>query len=406
MSQWVDRVENHEVLTKLRTLEVLLNELEDVGELTAEKTQALDRLEAIRVLISKSLETLDPILIPVQILNNLNSQLSNLESECATFKSNGNQAHLINANNHADSALTQLSNLPRIMGLEELKGIRQAATSFRRSVAQYQRYTTKERAGLKAPFDKLKKELRETEAKIDSEKERVDSTLTELQKQFSEAQERRRQEVETAHKDWQEEFDAEEKQRTEKFQSTLAAIEAGSEELLEEIESRRDRAEELVYVIANTGMVGGYQRVANRALKSATVWQVVAAASLIGLICFAVAAFLGTQTDIFSWPRFGGRAFVALAFGFLAAYAARQADRSEETEARNRRMELLLASVDPYIASLPQEERQEVKKELALKFFTALPKEASPSTDKVKGNASDLLRMALETAADLAKKQS
>jgi hypothetical protein len=358
----------------------------------------------VKSYVQKGLDALDPALIPLGVLNNLDSQLANIESECNAFESDQSIAHLVNASNHADTLLVQFSNLPRITGLDELSGMRQAATSYRRSVAQYQRYVTAERDGLKAPINKVKDELQEVRSVIATEKSRVDSVVAELQKQFSEAEERRRQEAQVAEEKRKTQFDATEAKRQEQIRDNMKALESDSRHLLDDIEEKRVRAQDLVYVISNTGMVGGYQRVANRAFKSTVVWQAIAAASLVGLVIFAILAFLDTQGADFSWPRLAGRAFVAAAFGILAAYAARQADRSEVAEAKSRRLELALASVDPYLVSLPEEEQQRIKQDLAVTFFTAEERTPLGREVRVKGNAADLLRMALELAADLARK--
>ena len=117
-------------------------------------------------------------------------------------------------------------------------------------------------------------------------------------------------------------------------------------------------------------------------------------------------AFAGTISSEFAWPRFAARAFVAVTFGLLAAYAARQADRFDAAEAQNRRTELALASLDPFLVGVPEGDQHELKKQLAVRFFGPEPlQETSQQMTPVKGNAADLLRLALQTISDLAKQK-
>jgi ElaB/YqjD/DUF883 family membrane-anchored ribosome-binding protein len=169
------------------------------------------------------------------------------------------------------------------------------------------------------------------------------------------------------------------------------------------ISEHKKRAEELVHVIANTGMVGGYQKIANDERKVANIWQKIAVGALVGLIAFAIFAFAATFGSNVSWQAFVARAFVAATFGLLTAYATRQADRHESVERSSRRLELALASIDPYLVDLPEDLQHQVKQELAMKFFGEAP-ELNQKSDEVNGNSADLLRMALETVQDLAKK--
>ena len=84
----------------------------------------------------------------------------------------------------------------------------------------------------------------------------------------------------------------------------------------------KTQAEKLVHVIGNTGMVGGYQRVANEERKASRFWKAVAGSSMMGLIGFGIYTFLITAHSGFTWGVFAGRGLVVIGFGILSAYAA------------------------------------------------------------------------------------
>ena len=291
MSEWIDRVSSHAVTKRLVAIKTLLDQLDTVGPLTPEKTAAVERLKQVRRHISLTLTAIDPALVPMATLNGLDNTLQSVLAECTTFQSNQNVGQLANANAHADQALLQLATLPLFPGVKELQGLAASVTSLRRSVSQYHRYVDSERDGLKAPIAQAKQRLAALEAAVTAEKARVDSVVADFQKQFSEAQESRLREYaeetktrrETFEKHEEENFElfgASQEDRDGRFKEVLEGARASSAALLLGIEAHRDRAQELLFVIANTGMVGGYQQVANTKRQAAKVWQWIAAGSV------------------------------------------------------------------------------------------------------------------------------
>lgn len=279
----------------------------------------------------------------------------------------------------------------------------EAISSFRRSVGQYHRYVSDEHDGTQAQIESAKEELEQLDSNISAQRNRADEIVNEFQRQFSESEERRRSELEESKKSQENNFNMLRERLESEFAEFLEEQTAQSSNNLEKISAHKERAEELIHVIANTGMVGGYQKIANDERKSAFRWQLIAVGAFIGLIIFAIFAFAATLGSNVSWQAFVARAFVAATFGLLAAYAARQADRHESVERSSRRLELALASVDPYLVDLPEDQQHEVKQALAMKFFGET-QELNQKSDEVNGNSADLLRMALETISELTKK--
>jgi hypothetical protein len=123
------------------------------------------------------------------------------------------------------------------------------------------------------------------------------------------------------------------------------------------------------------------------------------------LIAFAIYAAAHTIDADFKWPLFAGRVLVAAACGILATYAARQSKRHLDVERRSRQIQLELASIDPYLASLPEEKRVEVKRLLAERFFgQTLPPDMTDENgtgtvvDLAKGAVDALVKVAVELA--------
>jgi len=428
MGQWLDRYENHPVHGQIQTFEQLvvstekiIDELEDSNAI-----ESYERLKLILGVIKSKFDSTDPLLFPISSLNNINQQLQQVVAELNSFNSNRNVGHLTNANNHADNVLVNLSNIVIPVLPQDVEGIRESIASFRRSAGQFIRNLEIEHNELLAKHETLVQQLESITAEINTQKGRLDTAITQFQQQFSEAENRRREQFEQAKdkrkEDYEkligeieESFNNDLGALTEKFHSLLDKINESkdkiqseltrsAEDIIKHIEKQKEKASELVTIITNSGMIGGYQDVANKEKTLSIVWQVIAVLSFVGLIGFAIFAFTATLSGELHWGKIGARAFVAITFGLLAAYAARQADKHEEAERKNRKMELELAAIDPYLSELPVETRHKIKEELASRLFAQNDTTAISNDSKTSGSIMDLLRMALETIDNLTKK--
>lgn len=424
MSEWVQRLEAHPVNADVKAFDVLLAELDEVAAKSPQVISQVSRLQQINRLLLQRLQSVDPVLVPLAVLNNLQSYVQQQRNEVNHYRANQNVGHLHNANSHADVVLTQLGAMIYPAAPSDIEGVRDAVASFRKSAGQYLRYVEDEHSSLKAKMKNLSDQLQQATTDVNSQKSRLDTAISQFQQQFSQAEDTRREQFVKAEsgreekftfamKDKDEEFRSAEEVRSGEFVGALderraafdqfleksrndsgeqrVQIEKDASSLLDQLIQKKSRAEALVHVIANTGMVGGYQRVANEERLVARLWEGLAVISMGGLVGFAVYAFFSTLHDDFKWGVFLARAFVALTFGILAGYAARQAEKHHQVERRSRRVELELASIGPFLSELPEGERNEVKKRLAARLFGNTedtgnaPKHLEPNDEVLKG---------------------
>ena len=402
LSEWIQRLEGHPVSAEAKSFDALLSEVEDVAAKNPQAISQLSRLQQINRLLMQRLQSVDPVLVPLAVLNNLHSHVQHQRNEVNQYRANQNVGHLSNANSQADGVLTHLGTMIYPAAPSDIEGVRDAVASFRKSAGQYLRYIEDEHSSLKTQMNGLSGQLQQATAEVSSQKSRLDTAISQFQQQFSQAEDTRREQFTqgerareekfvAAMKEKDEEFRSGEEERSGEFAGALderrnafdqflkksrddtdeqrVKLEEVASSLLDHLSDSKSRAEGLVHVIANTGMVGGYQRVANEERLAARLWEGLAVISMAGLVGFAVYAFFGTLNDDFKWGVFLARAFVAITFGILAGYAARQAEKHHQVERRNRRVELELASIGPFLAELPEEERNDVKKRLAARLF-------------------------------------
>ena len=378
MSNLEEKINEHPSLSTADEVRSLLDVLEEL-DLSTEARESLHRLRRVTDLFLNQVASADPELTSMQALKSADQQFSIIKQELTQYKSNQNSNHITNASAAADSVLSSARALwVPVMDLD-LEQVRDAISSFRKSVGQNARYAEQELEATRNAIDSLREEADELKASIKEQKVRLDSVVSEFQSQFSKAEEARRSEsagvikgeqekMEQLRSSYEEQFETAIEESKTKLNDVSEELSVKAENIISEIDTFKGKAERLIHVIANTGMVGGYQRVANEERRVGRFWDGVSLLSLAGMIGFAIYAFHGTFDD-FDLRVFLARFGVILTFGALAGYSARQADKHHRVERRNRRVELELASIDPFLAELPDEERNQIKAAVADRMF-------------------------------------
>ena len=342
-------------------------------------------------------------------------------TELRQFNNNKDESHLNSANNHAENVLIQISLLPTVTTVKDVDGIREGVTSFRKAAGQYIRYLEKEKDDLEAQIEGLRQEATEVRDQVEAQKSRVDNTVTKFQEQFSDAQSKREERSTQAQREQDQQFSKSLENIKNEASELFAAQEDSLDELLdtqrneidqtqkeltektssliENIESQKNKAGELLNIIANTGMVGGFQKEADSEKKSYIIWSVFAVLCFIGLILFAIWAFSGAEENGVNIAMVGSRIFAATAFGILAAYAARQADKHRKAERRNRRLQLEIAAIGPYLNDLPDEMQYEVRREIADRVFGRIESAEGDQESVPATSLYDLLKRAIDGMA-------
>lgn len=392
MSQWTDRIDQHVIFSELEGLDDLLIATREQAHQNADAFDAWDRVQHIATRSRHLLGRVDAMLVHPPFLDNMANCLRKVRNELDAYLANGNVGHLSNANAHLDNCFTtHLGQLPVIVDQPDIEDLREAASNYRRSIGQLVRNMESEIGGINQTAIATRARLEELNQEISNQKQRLDNAISTFQQQFSNAEENRRAEFTQAERDRSVEFDSTQIKRNEEYESekeTMGSLfleiadtaketfdtlnvqtKATIAELIEAIEKQKSKAEDLVGIIAMTGMAGGFQRVANEERKAATFWRWIAVGSMVGLIVFAMVTFGLTFSETFNPGHFTSRVLVTITFAFLAGYAAMQAQRHLQAERENRRLELDIASIDPFLASLPDVSQHEVKKQLAEKLF-------------------------------------
>lgn len=397
MSSWTSRVLEHNAWTVLAELRDEASNLSESGTLDAVDTDHLNRLEAVLARIGQWRDALDPIVSSTVPLDTVAQRLDSARQEVSNYLSNENVQHLVNANSHADSALIAMTQLPRIETQFDIETLQESVVSYRRALGQHLRYADEEVGQLKSLVQSLSDAVRASTQDVDAQKARLDQAITAFQEQFSRAQSERQEKVQellgtlaeleqsqqaaflTSESSRQEVFEASQSDLSDRFDAALAGAESAhqtalskadkaTEAALERLKAQEAEAKRIVGAVSQTGMAGGFQQVANREKRQMWFWQGLTVVAFVGFIA-VVAGVLPDVGTGNNWPAFAQRALVSLGFGALAAFGARESAKHAEKERRNRRLELDIASIGPFLSALPTEKQNELREQVAERVF-------------------------------------
>ncbi len=168
-------------------------------------------------------------------------------------------------------------------------------------------------------------------------------------------------------------FNESEIERNKQLQETINTLKIAYDRSVQDISKLKTQADKLVNVMSSGGMSEKYRENADLEREDLKTWRNVAALSFGGLVIFSVVSFitcnyLGQEAQV-SWQLLLSRLFVASTFAILGTYAASQANRHHKIEVTNRQIQMELASIDLYLAGLPNPTVEKIKEKLADRYF-------------------------------------
>ena len=181
-----------------------------------------------------------------------------------------------------------------------------------------------------------------------------------------------------------------------KFEQIIALDQKSISELIEV--SRRDTvanmddlstqlkaAKKIVGLIANTGMAGHYQKEANVDWWSMWILRAMAGGFFGGAIYAINSLIKAVHTPQIDWEMVVFRFALVAVVLVPAFYFARESALHMRREARNRRIELELSALKPFIEGLPEKEAQEIIKKKADQYFGQDPQEEQDEANLLRG---------------------
>ena len=353
--------QNHTVFQKTEQLVSRLNEEEVKEKLELEK---LDFFLTAAQFLTDRLKVTLPTLLPIAELNAVSVEFENALAQINAYIGNNNVGHIPNAVNNINSALTYIKNFPIPYAKGDLN-FSKSIVQFQKTVEEKLNQTENQKNELETKIEALKldleskqNELNQIETKISTKEKEIESLTTNFQSQFDTSNTAFSKQVADDRTTFRAEIDTDREK-----------IKTDTDGIIKDLERKLNDANKLVNVIGNVGVTGNYQIIANEHKKTADNWRTIAIifmCILSGLLIFSIWKIGDIDYD---WHKAIIRIIASAILIYPATYASRESGKHRKIENLNRKLELELSSISPFIEILDEIKKQEIKAKLVEKYF-------------------------------------
>lgn len=364
--------ENHQVFEKIEQLESRIKEKE-LRELLG--VESLNFFETASKYLTDRLKLTIPTIVQETELSTISTEIQNALAQINSFIGNKNQGHITNATNHLFTAIARVRNLPLPFSKNDF--------NFSKNISNFEALVKEKYASLEEENKTLKKDFLQLSDKLqatDKELERVNNTLKQkeleiqnlnnsFQTNFESIKTSATQSYEQDRKTFRAEFDTSKKTLADEVENLKAEINTGTDQIIKDLETKLEEAKKIVGVVSDKAVTGNYQNVANSHKTTADVFRIIAIILMIGLSAILIYTIWDISGDDFDWTKSLIRIIAAAALSYPATYAARESSKHRKLEILNRKAELELTAINPFIELLPEQKKQEIKEKLVEKYF-------------------------------------
>lgn len=336
-----------------------------------QKSQRDYVFSTVRELRSK-LKTAKNQLISANGLRQLNEQLTRSFSEVSAFQNGGDLASISNAVTHAEeatrTAIWAVPTKPAEIDAswhDEMAALTQAFEEAIAKVQEKEKGFGERVDGLYSRVEEFGQKIIEYDSQASAANENLDAAFNRIGEQYELMQGRVEQSS-------QKEIDAfrDEVKRVIKNKEMLV------DHLMRQLQDQKDKATQIVQVVANIGTTGNYSNMYVSESATADKWRLIT----VGLFGFGIFLTGGTLAvhiyEEFFNPRYQSdtlslllRFVVGMVVALPAFYTARESARHRSNADRAKQTELELATLDPFIEFLPSEKKYDLKAKLSEKYF-------------------------------------
>lgn len=361
------------------------------GDLADDSLDNLNRIRQAVRFIADRLESADPILATAAQLDQIGKSLQASLGQINQFEANNNVAHLANASNQLDTAITVAASVPMVgqpvpvAKAEDVISFRDLANKTIESLTASVTHVKDDAAQTSAHLQELGASIESQEKQLAALGTEIKSRLASLEAAFEKSQLERQSEVESLIASATKDF----KQKVDELSSSAAST-------IDALNEKQDDAARIVSLIGNIGVTGNFRGAATAERRSANTFRYIALAcflAMVGVVLYM--GFIALHERLNIWF-----AVFRLGFGFAflvpGIYAAKESSKHRRLENRNRRAELELASIDAYLDSLPDDKKAELKASLTEKYFGSHAEEPQVEGDVSGQSIIDLLKIAIK----------
>ncbi len=369
-------IENHAIWSSLRQLSELKGRDAFTDMAADPQVQWLSQhVFQLATLVESRLMHAPKVLLSIHALNQIQSGIASAVNEINNFVSNRNIGHLNNAVSHIDNNVHPfLPQIPIVFPEPTGEAIGKITDDYRnqtqavlKSLFEQQSRMQSEVTALGANKQELSQQIKELMDLVAIQKAEAAVTVQSLQTKYS----AKEQEIQAAFEKVQSanaiSFNKIMVNQNEVFDTQVENSRVVANQLVQDLESEKAKAKKIVGIIGNIGITGNYQEVARLEAKQADTWRwATVVAFVFSAVMGAIALILANDVDL---RLTVARMLFALLVMGITVYTGRESARHRTNADAAKRVELELASLGPFIESLPVERQSELRARLTDQYF-------------------------------------
>ncbi len=373
MSYFEDRFKSHAIHTTLEQCveAIKLHELKDLNE---EQVIAINRCEHVVKFAKTMLNRCDADLVAPATLDQLNNASTQVRNHWNQFVSNLNW-NILTA--PCDSLLIQVSQLssklrPIPKSYDDLlTSLRDNTAAMLRQIRKAKQQQDGELEDFQSRLEDFAQKLETREAELEKQKTRIDALTTQQQETFSTAQETRNKEFSAFVSERETIFEDNQAEHASKFEAQHDQQTKAGQEQIDKLQAHCDHAKEIIGIIGNIGVTGNYQRIADQEMKAANTFRWIAVGCFGAMLVAVIVVLFGSfKADFCDWSMALFRVLTAAIFAAPGIYCAMESSKHRKKEQQNRKLELELATISPFLEKLGDPDKSKVILEkLAPEYF-------------------------------------
>ncbi|WP_301387726.1 hypothetical protein [Thalassolituus sp. UBA2590] len=137
-----------------------------------------------------------------------------------------------------------------------------------------------------------------------------------------------------------------------------------------EVNTQRAKLNELIGEVSGDKVAKSYEESSKIEKRAADVLRIFSIVFMLSIAVIVIFTSWETTTENFKWENSAFRIVIAFFLTIPSAYLARESARHREQQYNHLQTSLTIRAIDPYISSLPEDIKHEIKKEISGHIFS------------------------------------
>ncbi len=321
-------------------------------------------LESVYKLITSKFKNIVAPLVNVEILNSISAELSNATSHINAFIESNNESYLFTALSHVNNVIIHVDKIPNILPYAEIDLSKEISIFHTKIQEDYnqldtlQKKLSQEVEGTSALLLERQSEIIKLDDEIKLKKNEINDLSINFQNQFD-----------TSTAEYVKKIDEDRTALKANADSDRQNLKSISNEIIVDLEKKQIEAKKLLNIIGNIGVTGNYQKIAEEHKKIADTWRYIAGGVMLALSILVILSIWNISVENYNGLKALIRIIASAILIYPATYASKESNKHRVLENSNRKLELELAAINPFIETLNETKKQEIKEKLVEKFF-------------------------------------